>query len=110
MSTDRALIADLHAARISGGDLTEIVDKLTSVSQRRFERVRDAVLTAQAQAIAYVWGRQDMGEAGDTERSMAFGAAYGAHVRAYEEERHYHKRNIRDAYERWAATGHIEEA
>lgn len=62
---------------------------------------------AEAQAIGYVWGRQDMGEPGDTARSIEFGRAYAARKRAFLMQETYFLPNIRDAYEEWARTGAI---
>jgi len=56
------------------------------------------------QAIGYVWGRQDMGEAGDTIRFMEFGKAYAERKRAYLTEQTCFLPNIRDAYEEWSET------
>jgi hypothetical protein len=66
-----------------------------------------AIAEARAQAIGYVWGRQDMGEAGDTIRSLAFGDAYAERKRAYLAEETCFMPNIRSAYGEWDQTGTI---
>jgi len=59
------------------------------------------------QAIGYVWGRQDMGEPGDTIRSLEFGKAYGQRKCDYLSESSCFMPNIRDAYQEWTRTGEI---
>jgi hypothetical protein len=75
-------------------------DARTASMERDVER-------SEYQAIGYVWGRQDMGEPGDTIRSLDFGRAYAERKRAFLTEESYFLPNIRDAYEQWHATGEI---
>ena len=73
------------------------------------ENRSNAVLVCRAQAISYVWGRQDAGESEhDTQVSIAFADAYGLHALEYETGRSGHRRMLRDAYARWVETGGID--
>jgi len=57
---------------------------------------------ARAQATAYVWGRQDAGEAEkDTGFSLDFGRHYAELKRAYLEGKSGYLPNIQGAYESW---------
>lgn len=57
---------------------------------------------ARAQGVAYVWGRQDAGESPrDTGYSVAFGEAYGEHVRAFEEGRTHFRMCHERFFEEW---------
>ena len=80
---------------------------MLAATDERTERIDREVKRSQFQAIGYVWGRQDMGEPGDTIRSIDFGMAYGARKRAYLTQESCWLPNIRDAYEEWARTGAI---
>lgn len=83
------------------------------MSDNELERVSQAVDYAQAQAIAYAWGRQDERKVGaeysenDTLMSSQFGQAYAARKRAFLTEQSFFLPNIRDAYEEWMTTGTI---
>lgn len=71
------------------------------------ESIDRQVNVAEEKAIGYVWGRQDMGEDGDTILSMKFGKAYAERMRDFLSERSCFMPNIRDAYEEWRRTGTI---
>jgi hypothetical protein len=63
---------------------------------------------AHAQAIGYVWGRQDQGLPGDTADALTFGRIYAEHVHAYMTEKRFNQLNIRDAFESFSRDGVIE--
>lgn len=66
------------------------------------------VNTAQAQATAYVWGRQDAGEsAHDTGYSIDFGNVYAARMKKYVTEGTHFMPNIQAAFVEWRDTGEI---
>lgn len=66
---------------------------------------------ARYQAIGYVWGRQDAGDAaagnGSTTYAVKFGEAYGRAKREYLTELRTSFPNVRDAFAQWQATGRI---
>lgn len=90
---------------------------LTSLSADRFNAARAAVTmpskletihTLQAQAIAYVWGWQDAGgDVKDTERSSAFGWAYGTVAALYESGSIGSRPPIQDAWQSFRQHGEI---
>lgn len=64
-----------------------------------------AVTIAHAQAIGYVWGRQDAGEdPGDTGYSLAFGKAVALVASLFESEAIYTKRPLQDTFPLWRDT------
>lgn len=66
------------------------------------------VARLQSQAMAYVWGREDAGEArrGDN-ASWDFCYAYGAHAAEYALERRGSRWSIRHAWDVWSTGGTI---
>lgn len=64
-----------------------------------------SVEIARAQAMAYVWGRQDAGESErDTGFSMAFAAAVAMVRELYETERTWCHRPLQDQFPEWRDT------
>jgi hypothetical protein len=62
----------------------------------------------EAQAIGYVWGRQDAGDgAYDSNAAWYFGQAYRERKRAYLAEESSWMPNIRDAFDYWSRLGEI---
>lgn len=77
-------------------------ETLNDAKQALSERRQIAVEIAQAQAISYVWGRQDAGEdMKDTGFSIDFGRAYALHVCWYESQQICYRRNIESAFLRF---------
>jgi hypothetical protein len=71
-----------------------------------------AYVSAHAQAMAYVWGRQDAGEGEkDTQVSQDFAAAFAERARAYAEGESGvgFMPNLQSAWETWKRTGKVAE-
>lgn len=68
-------------------------------------QMRCRVEYAYGQALAYVWGRQDVPgstEVRDTDRSERFAEVWARYIRDYMEQRVFWRPNIQDAYETWS--------
>lgn len=83
--------------------------ELQAIKERLYPSRRSVVEFSEAQAMAYVWGRQDAGESGkDTGESIEFGRAYAMHEARYQADMIGCRHSIRDAFERWSKGQSIE--
>lgn len=83
---------------------------LNDAKESLSKRAQLEVEMLQAQATAYVWGRQDAGEdPNDTGYSIDFGRTYAMHSCWHESGQLCYRRNIQDAFLRFRAGLSIED-
>jgi hypothetical protein len=90
--------------RTSVPELFNLMDLTAGLAEEK----RKGIETAYAQAMAYVWGRQDAGESTkDTAYSLAFAAAFATRKHAYLTEQVWTMPNLHDAFVEWRESGII---
>ena len=110
----RAIVTDEGHGTVEAIDETgihvrlDLADKVTlTVRERCYVLPTLNEEIAAAQAAAYVWGRQDAGEAGNTGYSLDFADAFEARRRAFDRQETCFLPNLENAFTQWRDTGAI---